>query len=195
MGRKVRHHVRQHLIGYLALFVALSGTSYAAARLAPNSVGPRQIQANAVTSPKIKDRSLLAKDFKPGQLPQGAPGRPGQPGILSLSIVESPRLRLQPGQTSYDANGQQVFSADCPAGRRVVGSGFNGSVGHTTFVLATSSFVHGFFYNDSSIAYDVYIQAICAELPAGTASAASSRRERTAAEAKHREAHARVSER
>jgi hypothetical protein len=75
----VFRHVRQNAVAYLALFVALSGTSYAAVRL-PASVGTKQVRAgaitgsklqrNAVTSSRVKDRSLLAVDFALGQLPQ-----------------------------------------------------------------------------------------------------------------------------
>ena len=43
----------------VALIVALGGTSYAAIKLPKNSV----------TSVQVKDRSLLKKDFKTGQLP------------------------------------------------------------------------------------------------------------------------------
>lgn len=56
----------------LALMVALGGTSYAAIKLPKDSVGPTQIQANAVNSGEVKDGSLLAADFKSGQLFDGA---------------------------------------------------------------------------------------------------------------------------
>jgi len=85
MRKGIRYHVRQQAVGYLALFIALGGTSYAAARLAPNSVGGKQLKSNAVTSPKVKDRSLLAKDFKAGQLPQGAQGIQGAQGPGGLT--------------------------------------------------------------------------------------------------------------
>jgi hypothetical protein len=65
----------------LALVVALSGTSYAAAKLAPNSVGTRQLKSNAVTTAKIKDGTLQAKDFKAGTLGAGKAGAPGPRGI------------------------------------------------------------------------------------------------------------------
>jgi hypothetical protein len=70
---------RQHL-ALIALFVALSSTSYAAITIPRNSVGPTQIRGNAVTSAKVKDRSLLAKDFKAGQLPAGPQGDKGDKG-------------------------------------------------------------------------------------------------------------------
>jgi hypothetical protein len=52
------------------LAIALGGTSYAAVNLAPGTVGTKQLKRNAVTSLKLKDHSLLARDFKAGQLPQ-----------------------------------------------------------------------------------------------------------------------------
>lgn len=58
----------------VAVFAALGGGAYAAIQLPVNSVGKKQIRNGAVTSVKVKDRSLLGRDFKPGQLPAGARG-------------------------------------------------------------------------------------------------------------------------
>jgi hypothetical protein len=68
------------VVACIALAVALGGTSYAAVNLAPGSVGNKQLKRNAVTSLKVKDRSLLAQDFKAGQLPRGARGLKGDKG-------------------------------------------------------------------------------------------------------------------
>jgi hypothetical protein len=51
-------HVRSNAVAYVALFVALGGTGYAALRLPANSVGNRQIQNGAITPVKI-DRHLI----------------------------------------------------------------------------------------------------------------------------------------
>ncbi len=69
-------YFRRHHIGMLALFIALSGTAYAAT-LPRNSVGTAQLKRNAVTGAKVKNSSLLAADFKAGQLPAGARGAQG----------------------------------------------------------------------------------------------------------------------
>jgi hypothetical protein len=76
-------HVRRHIVGYLALFVALSGTSYAATtRLLPrNSVGTKQ----------VIDHSLLKLDFKAGQLPQGAAGPQGTQGPKGDAGAQGPK--------------------------------------------------------------------------------------------------------
>ena len=90
MAGKFSNHVRDNVIGYLALFVALSGTAWAATELEKNEVkskhiGKGQVKSadlgkNSVTSPKVADGSLLGADFAPGQLPAGEPGDTGPPG-------------------------------------------------------------------------------------------------------------------
>jgi hypothetical protein len=50
---KVVGHLKQNLVAYLALFVALGGTSYAALRIPPGSVGNRQLQNHSVTPVKL----------------------------------------------------------------------------------------------------------------------------------------------
>ena len=66
-------------VACVALAVALGGTGYAAIKLPRNSVGSTQLKANAVTSAKVKDRSLAAKDFG-GSLPRGPRGVEGPRG-------------------------------------------------------------------------------------------------------------------
>lgn len=74
----------------IALFVALGGTGYAAATLPRNSVGPTQLRTNAVTSAKVRNGSLLAKDFKAGQLPAGA-GAAGPKGDAGAKGEAGPK--------------------------------------------------------------------------------------------------------
>jgi hypothetical protein len=58
------------VIASLALFVALGGTGYAVTRLPANSVTTRQ----------VVNHSLLAVDFKSGQIPRGPQGPAGPAG-------------------------------------------------------------------------------------------------------------------
>jgi hypothetical protein len=60
MSKGLGRFLRQNAISLLALFVALSGTSYAAINLPKNSVGPKQLRKNAVTGPKIKKKAITA---------------------------------------------------------------------------------------------------------------------------------------
>ncbi|MEA2492586.1 MAG: hypothetical protein QOJ29_497 [Thermoleophilaceae bacterium] len=72
-------------VALIALFVALGGTGYAAMKLPRNSVGSAQLKSDAVRSSKVKNRSLLAKDFKAGQLPRGARGAPAAKYFASVA--------------------------------------------------------------------------------------------------------------
>ena len=85
-------HLRGNVIGYLALFVALGGSSYAAVRLTPGSVRSAalakgavthaKLASNSVTSANVKNGGLAASDFKSGAFLQGLKGDvgPGGPG-------------------------------------------------------------------------------------------------------------------
>ena len=70
------------VVASIALLVALGGTSYAAVVLPKNSVGATQLKANAVTSAKIKDRTIAANDLTVGTITalRGAAGATGPQG-------------------------------------------------------------------------------------------------------------------
>lgn len=80
-------YLRRHHLALLALFIALGGTSYAATKLPPNSVGSRHLRAGAVTPAKLSKATLKRIQRRrvgprgqsvPG--PQGAPGPKGDTG-------------------------------------------------------------------------------------------------------------------
>jgi hypothetical protein len=56
------------VIACIALAVALGGTGYAAVTLPKGSVGTKQLEKNAVTGAKVKNRSLTAADLKKATL-------------------------------------------------------------------------------------------------------------------------------
>lgn len=135
------------MIGSIALFVALSGTSYAVAtQVAPQSVGTVQLKNNAVTSPKIRanavtsvhvrNRSLQANDFARGQLPAGAEGPEGPEGPAGPTGPTGPAGPAGPAgaagasgyqivisQSSVDSLDTHEISATCPSGKKVIGGG------------------------------------------------------------------------
>jgi hypothetical protein len=89
------------VVAYLALFVALGGSSYAAvkvgsAQIVNNSVASKDVRNESITGADVKNRSLLARDFKAGQLPagqtgpQGPQGAPGSPAgsVIAGSTAE-----------------------------------------------------------------------------------------------------------
>jgi len=113
-----------NVVATLALFVALGGSSYAAIALSNNSVKSRHIGKgqvkrsdigrNAVSSGKVKNFSLLATDFKAGQLPAGPKGDPGDPGLarIAVTILGSGNIyrgSLEGGSVRRAATGQFCF--------------------------------------------------------------------------------------
>jgi Collagen triple helix repeat (20 copies) len=60
-----------NVLATIAVFVALGGSSYAAVS---------QIAKNSVSTTQVRDRSLLARDFKRGQLKAGPVGPAGPAG-------------------------------------------------------------------------------------------------------------------
>jgi hypothetical protein len=98
------------VVACLALSVALAGTGYATVLNVPaNSVGTINLKPNAVISSKVKNRSLLAVDFKAGQLPAGPPGVSGYEVVTGRSDVTN-----------------QLFNTvgvTCPAGKKALGGG------------------------------------------------------------------------
>jgi hypothetical protein len=66
---------------YMALFIALGGTSYAAVRIPKNSVGASQIKTNGVGSSEVKNGALRKVDFRASDLPVGPAGAQGPQGL------------------------------------------------------------------------------------------------------------------
>ena len=119
------------VISLIALFVALSGASYAAIKLPINAVGTAQIKKDAVTSAKVKDGSLLAGDFKAGQLPAGAKGEAGvkgdtgaagASGVTAANGTSGSSLGITLTGTPQEVMSTTVSSG--PAGRMVVTGSF-----------------------------------------------------------------------
>ena len=118
LGRGVSH-LRRNTVAYLALMIALGGTSYAAAQLPRNSVGADQIRANAVGSPElrtgavrssdIKDGELRLRDFRSGELPAGPAGT--QLGGDLTGTLPNPRLATQPAVRVEDDTQVELASA------------------------------------------------------------------------------------
>ena len=142
MGR-ISNRLPNHgtVVAYLALFVAVAtGGAYAADNLigskdiAKNAVKSKHIgkgqvknadlAADAVTSPKVANGSLLGEDFAAGQLPQGAQGAQGARGAEGAQGARGPA-----GATNVTVRSATIFGSSAPvlvqcnAGERAVGGG------------------------------------------------------------------------
>jgi hypothetical protein len=134
------------VIACLALVVALSGTSYAVVLSLPvNSVGTAQLKANAVVSSKVKNRSLLAVDFKTGQLPAGAPGPKGDKGDAGAPGVSG--YEVVAGRSDVT---NQIFNSvaiTCPAGKKALGGGGGTAggiiAGDGPYIIVNQPFING----------------------------------------------------
>ena len=119
----MREGIRRHnVVGWIALFVALSGPAWAATELSKNEVkskhiGKGQVKSSdladdSVTSPKVADGSLLSEDFALGKLPPGPPGPQGLQGEQGPQGVEGDPGPLGPSSSSSLAGGG--FVPDAP---------------------------------------------------------------------------------
>ena len=144
-------------IATTALVVAVLGATpvgSAAGKLflPSKSVGTAQLQSNAVDSAKVKNRSLLAVDFKKGQLPAGPPGPQGVQGLQGPVGVQGLKGdKGDKGDTGAPGIGgrEYVFGAPvsvnpgkvgsaqvtCPTGKKVMGGG-GGSEGANMPIIA-----------------------------------------------------------
>src|SRR5690348_14381977 len=78
MAQRIRSHISfANVVSVLALFIALGGISYAAAK---NSIGTAELKDGAVTKKKLssKLRKQIAKAGTPG--PKGEKGEKGEQG-------------------------------------------------------------------------------------------------------------------
>jgi hypothetical protein len=92
------------VVACVALAVGLAGTGYAVTRL------PR----NSVTTVQVKDFSLLARDFKKGQLPAGAqgPAGPAGPGARWALVGPGGAIIAQSGGISARRAGDGYYVLD-----------------------------------------------------------------------------------
>jgi hypothetical protein len=132
MPRRLRDRLSfANVVSLLALFVALGGTGYAAAKITG-----KDIANSSITTKDVKNKSLRKVDFKPKQLPRG---RRGRAGATNVTV----RTKAAPMHTSncftsatpgnYFCTGQGSFSVVCAAGERATGGGIKVPSGGAVF--------------------------------------------------------------
>ena len=147
MGRSLRH-LQRHFVGYLALFVALGGTSFAAAALINGTqIKPHTIPKNRLTNSAIA--SLKGRRGPQGPAgpagatgpagpagPAGAPGAPGPAGVSGYQRVSAAAVAVPTGGADVSA------LAECPAGKQAIsGSYFTaGSAGGAKIRTESSAY-------------------------------------------------------
>lgn len=153
----------------IALVFASAGSATAA-----SVITGKQIKNNTITSADVKNRSLSlgdltskarqslkAKDGSQGPAgPQGPAGAQGAPGVAGVEIVEA---------SSPSNSSPKGVVAECPAGKRVIGSGGAISVVGTAHLSAVTPLEDGtsvraiaFDNQDNGSDWHVTARAICA---------------------------------
>ena len=90
--------------------------------LASNAVSNAKIAANAVTSSKVENHTLLSEDFAPGQLPQGQAGPAGPAGPRGPTGAVG-RLTLRTSSATIGTNNSTELIASCKSGEQAVSGG------------------------------------------------------------------------
>ncbi len=181
----------------VALLVALGGTSFAAVKLTfpPHSVGSTELKfgavtnskiatgavtnskiaTGAVTSSKVADRTLVAADFRVGQLPVGPPGSPGAQGPSGPSGPAGPAgagsdarwaLIGRDGNIIKQSAGLNLGMSHAPASGAYYINFGSSVTGHA--IIVTSAFRDG----DSGFR-GAWLTAICGGAPEGATCAFS----------------------
>ncbi|MEX1142886.1 MAG: hypothetical protein WD993_06405 [Thermoleophilaceae bacterium] len=112
---RMRRPSHTTIVAYLALFVALGGSSYAAINLPRNSVGPKQIKKNAVRSPEIRNNAVTSRDIRNRTIR----GRDVRPTSLSGRHIREQTLATVPQAANADTLAGLTASqlkVRCPAG-------------------------------------------------------------------------------
>jgi hypothetical protein len=166
------------VVAFIALFVAIGGSSYAVTRLPAGSVGSKQLKKNAVTGAKVKNRSLTAADINVGSLAgvasaasaTNAAHAGAAAGLDKVTYVNTPSG--VPAAPPPDAAGNQATvvagaSAACPAGSFAVGGGVGVDDNTNTSVVDSFPEPGGHAWsarvdnNDPTAAHGFTVVAVC----------------------------------
>lgn len=107
-----------NITSFLALFVALSGASYAAASLPAASVGANQLKTNAVTSRKIAANAVTHSKIAA----HAVTGAQVAPGLLTGADMNLTTLGKVPSAAVADSAGVARVKTDTATGTAVADS-------------------------------------------------------------------------
>ena len=142
-------YLRRHHIGLLALFVALGGTSYAAAKLPRNSVGTPQLRSGAVTqaklAPAVRDQltkpTVLASPGVAGATgPAGAQGATGAAGAQGEPGAKGDTGAPGPTDGAVGGSGTTVATAGVPISASILPATVTTTTTGKVLVFVTGTF-------------------------------------------------------
>jgi hypothetical protein len=137
MARRLWPHLSvANVLAVVALFAALGGTSYAAVKVARNSVSAPQIKTGGVGSSEVKNGALRRADIRASDLPQGPLGPVGLAGAQGskgdkgdtgdLGNVAPVTVQFEQAAADLADGATASYNAFCPDGQRGIGGGFRG---------------------------------------------------------------------
>jgi Collagen triple helix repeat (20 copies) len=145
-----------NVIATLALFVALGGSSYAAVQLSRGAVKTKHLAAGSVTSAKVKNRSLVVRDFKRGLLPAGPAGPQGPQGSAgprgSRGVAGPRGLRGVAGPRGIQGEPGPTQGATSTNGSAAPSAGFENT--HVTHAVTTDEAGRLFVYGKALLNVD-----------------------------------------
>jgi hypothetical protein len=120
------------VVACLAFAVALGGTGYSAIVLPARSVGTKQLKKGAVVAAKVKTHSLLAINFKSGQLRPGRRGPRGANGLTGAAgpagAIDLGRIHVRGGSSVTVGDGNSARgTASCASGEKAISGGLTSS--------------------------------------------------------------------
>jgi hypothetical protein len=107
---RVHEHLRSNVVGYIALFVALSGVAWAGTALGPNSVGSPQLKPLAVKNSDLGNGAVTNAKLSPHAVTGG------KVAIGSLTTAALANGAVTPAKLSVGATFQSAGLSDTPFG-------------------------------------------------------------------------------
>jgi hypothetical protein len=108
MLAQIRTHLAHNVVGYIALFVALGGTSYA---VATGSIDSREIKNNSIRSKDVRNATIKGTDVKDDSLDNGDIDNAGLAAQSATSSTTAKRADTAGSATSA-TNASNAASAD-----------------------------------------------------------------------------------
>jgi hypothetical protein len=129
---KIRAFNPTTVIAVIALLFSLTGTAVAGAlvtgaNVKNGSLSGLDVRNESLGSVDIRNGSIKKIDIKGGQFPAGPQGLQGPQGEQGLQGPQGPaglsNLQIVVGQSANNSTTTKHATANCPAGKRVVGGG------------------------------------------------------------------------
>jgi len=157
------------LLSFLALCVALAGTSYAVASLPKNSVGTQQLRKGAVTTVKLHKRAVTTTQLSNGAVTTSKLSPDAAARIAGLTVVKF--------TFTVDPMTWGVASVPAPAGLTAISGGIEAPHTLNSAVMDTHPTPTGWeatVMNASDLGETLNLYAICAKAEMAAQPAAAS---------------------